>query len=143
MKTDLRAELKDLDLNLFLIRSDRMENRLKELESDLQSMSAVLAQAETALQEKTERRDALQGEIATLEEKITRAHQTVVAGMKELHRAQDAVRQTEEPRSRRRENRERLESENAEAARRAEELEQLFAENESGTEERTGLLADK
>ena len=140
---ELSAELKDLDLNLFLIRSDRMENRLKELESDLQSMSAVLAQAETALQEKTERRDALQGEIATLEEKITRAHQTVVAGMEELHRAQDAVRQTEERRSRRRENRERLESENAEAARRAEELEQLFAENKSGTEERTGLLAEK
>ncbi len=140
---ELSAELKELDLNLFLVRSDRMEARLKELDSELQSMGAVLAQAEAALQEKTERRDALQGDIATLEEKISAAHQTVVAGLEALHQAQDALRENEDRRSRRRENRERLETENGEAARRLEELDRLFAENESGSEAREGLLEEK
>ena len=46
---ELSAELKQLDLNLFLVRSDKMETKLRELDSDLQSMAAVLAQAEETL----------------------------------------------------------------------------------------------
>ena len=93
---ELSAELKTLDLNLFLIRSDRMEARLRELDSELQGMKAVLDQAETVLQEKAEQRDVLQAEIAGLEEKISGAHQAVVEGMEALHQAQDACRRVEE-----------------------------------------------
>ncbi len=140
---ELSSELKTLDLNLFLIRSDRMEAKLRELDSDLQAMQAVLDQAESALQEKTERRDALQGEIADLEEKIAGAHQAVLAGMEQLHQAQDAIRRMEDRRTRRQENRERIGAEIGETARRMEELERLFSENESDGEARDRLIAEK
>ena len=140
---ELSAELKTLDLNLFLIRSDRMEARLRELDSELQGMKAVLDQAETVLQEKAEQRDVLQAEIAGLEEKISGAHQAVVEGMEALHQAQDACRRVEEKRSRRSENRTRVETESAETARRMEELEALLSENESGGENRRRLIEEK
>ena len=140
---ELSAELKDLDLNLFLIRSDRMEARLRELDGDLQAMRAVLDQAEQTLQDKAEQRDRLQGEIASLEEKISGAHQAVMAGMETLHGAQDEVRRVEERRSRRRENLERLQAETEAADARLEELTRLFEENESGRESRSRLMDEK
>ena len=140
---DLSAELKVLDLNLFLIRSGKMEARLRGLDADLQAMAAVLDQAEAALGQKAERRDALQGDIADLEAKISDAHAAVMAGLEALHQAQDAVRRVEDRRSRRQEDRERTEREMAEAAARMEELAALFSENESGREAREQLLADQ
>ena len=140
---DLSAELKVLDLNLFLIRSGKMEARLRGLDADLQAMAAVLDQAEAALGQKAERRDALQGDIADLEAKISDAHAAVMAGLEALHQAQDAVRRVEDRRGRRQEDRERTEREMAEAAARMEELAALFSENESGREAREQLLADQ
>ncbi|MBQ3705378.1 MAG: chromosome segregation protein SMC [Clostridia bacterium] len=140
---DLSAELKHLDLNLFLVRSDRMESRLRELDSGLQAMRAVLDQAEVTLQEKAVARDGLQAEIAALEEKISGAHAAVMEGMEALHQAQDAVRRVEERQERRQENRQRLEAEQAEAAERLRSLETVFADSESGAEARSRLMAEK
>ena len=140
---ELSAELKELDLNLFLIRSDKMEAKLRELDSDLQGMRAVLDQHEAVLAEKTEQRDGLQGEIAALEEKITAAHTALMEGMEAVHRVQDAAREVEARRDRRRENRERIQAEMAEAVRRMAELERLFSDNEAGSGQRTRLLEEK
>ena len=140
---ELSQELKVLDLNLFLVRSDRMEAKLKELDSQLQAMGAVLRQTEAALQEKAEKRDSLQGEIAALEEKVSEAHQAQVAGMEALHAAQDAVRRAEERKSRRKENRERIAAETEAATLRRAELEQLYQESASGAESRSALIGEK
>ena len=70
---DKAAELKVLDLNLFLVRSDRMEARLLEADQNLQGIRAALDQTEIALHEKTEQRDARQAEIDELDGKITEA----------------------------------------------------------------------
>ena len=140
---DLSSELKVLDLNLFLVRSGKMTARLRDLDSDLQSMAAVLEQYEAGLQEKARRRDVLQGEIAGLDEKISDAHAAVMAGLEALHQAQDAVRRMEDRQARRQENRERTETEKAEAAARMNELDALFSGNESGREARAKLLEEK
>ena len=140
---ELSEELKHLDLNLFLIRSDRMEAKLRDLDSELQSMRAVLEQADQTLQEKAEKRDALQGEIAALEEKISDAHQAAMDGMEALHQARDAARAVEDRRARRAENRERTQAETAAAEQRLAELERLFAESESGGGERDRLIREK
>ena len=139
----LSAELKTLDLNLFLVRSDRMEAKLRDLDSELQGMQAVLEQTEAAIGEKAERRDALQAEIAALDEKISEAHQAVLAGMDALHRAQDESGRMAERRNRRQENRERLEADREAADRRLEELAALFAESETGSEARSRLIGEK
>ncbi|MCR4876685.1 MAG: chromosome segregation protein SMC [Clostridiales bacterium] len=140
---ELSAELKELDLNLFLVRSDRMEAKLRDLDSDLLSMKAVLDQTESTLQEKGGQRDSLQSEISALEEKISDAHQAVISGMETLHQAQDAARRVEDRRSRRQENKTRTEEEMAAAAQRLKELEQLFSESESGSESRSRLIEEK
>ena len=140
---ELSAELKVLDLNLFLIRSGKMEAKLRDLDSDLQAMAAVLEQTEVALQQKSERRDVLQGEIADLEGKISDAHNAILAGLETLHQTQDDLRRVEDRRSRRQENRERTENEIVEAAARMEELAALFTENESGRETRSQVLEEK
>ncbi|MBQ9210941.1 MAG: chromosome segregation protein SMC [Clostridia bacterium] len=140
---ELSAELKTLDLNLFLVRSDRMEAKLRDLDSELQSMRAVLDQAEATLLEKAERRDGLQAEIAALEEKVSAAHQAVLAGMEALHQAQDASRRVEERQARRQENRDRLTAESQQAESRLAELEQLFSDSDQSREARAQLMAEK
>ncbi|MBR2824004.1 MAG: chromosome segregation protein SMC [Clostridia bacterium] len=140
---DLSAELKVLDLNLFLIRGGKMEAKLRDLDSDLQSMEAVLAQADQVLTEKADRRDALQRDIGDLEDKISDAHAAVMAGLEALHQAQDAVRRVEDRQIRRREDRERTEAEIAEAAARMEELALFYSDNESCREERARQLSEK
>ena len=139
---DLSAELKVLDLNLFLIRSEKMENRLRELDSSLQGMQAVLEETEHTLQEKTARRDELQEGIAELEEKITAAHAALMEGMEAVHRAENEVRTVQERRDRRQENRERILAETEEAARRLAEAEQLLRSGADGQAEHAQRLRD-
>jgi len=140
---DLSAELKVLDLNLFLVRSDKMEARLKDLDTQLSGMRDVISQNEIRLQQLTVRRDSVQEEISALEGRVTEAHNTVMAGLEELHQAQDEARSLSDRRARRQENRERIEGEMADAARRLEELETLFSENESGSQARGEMLREK
>ncbi len=140
---ELSAELKGLELNLFLIRSDKMEAKLRELDSGLLNMQAVLDQAELTLQQKTAQRDELQGGIAALDEKISAAHAALREGMEAVHRAQDAARAVAERQERRKENRDRIRAEIEEAARRLGELEQLVTGSESGREEHARKLEEK
>ncbi len=139
---ELSAELKVLDLNLFLVRSDKMEARLRDLDADLQAMRDVMERTEATLQEKAEKRDELQGSIALLEERISSAHAMLMEGMEAVHRAQDAVRAVSERRTRREENRARIQTEMEEAAGKLKELEKLLSDNENGREESTGQLAE-
>ena len=136
----LAAELKELDLNLFLARSDKMEARLREIDSDLQAMRSILDQTEATLQEKTEQRDARQGEIAELDNRITEAHAALMAGMEAVHEAQDAARTVEERRRSRAENRARTEEEQRTAAERIAELDRLAAETGDSGEARAEAL---
>ena len=137
---DKAAELKVLDLNLFLVRSERMEARMQETDRNLQGIRAALDQAEITLHEKTEQRDARQAEIAELDAQISAAHAALMAGMESVHSAQDAVRSVEERRRSRQENRERIGEEIRAAQEREAELEQLTAETGDGSEARSGTL---
>ena len=138
---DKAAELKVLDLNLFLVRSDRMEARLQEADRNLQGIRAVLDQTEITLHEKSEERDRRQNEIAELDEKISGAHTALMAGVEAVHEAQDAVRSVEERRRARAENRERITEEIRAAQERMEEMERLTAEAGDGSGERSESLA--
>ncbi len=136
----LSEELKELDLNLFLVRSDRMEAKLRENDRDLQDLQAVLEQTERTLQEKAEERDGRQAEITELDGKISEAHAALLAGMEAVHRAGDALRAVEERKHSRQENRERIRAELQQGAERLEELEKLASESGSGSEARSAAL---
>ena len=137
---DLSARLKVLDLNLFLVRSDRMEAKLRENDLDLQNMQSVLAENERTMQVKTEERDVRQAEIRDLDEKITLAQNARMEGMDDVHRAETAVREVQERRERRQEDRARITEELKEADERIAELDTLAAESGDGSEARSATL---
>ena len=137
---DYSARLKVLDLNLFLVRSDKMEAKLRDADADLQNMQNVLAQAEDALREKTEQRDARQAEIQELDGKVTAAHAAQMEGMEAVHRVENAVREISERRERRREDRERITEEMQAADERIAELDALASESGDGSESRSATL---
>ena len=137
---DLSARLKILDLNLFLVRSEKMEAKLREADADIQNMQAVLAQTEAALQEKTGERDARQEEIRDLDGKIAAAHTALMEGMEKVHQAETAVREVEERRTRRMEDRERITEETRAAEERIAELDALAAESGDGSDTRSVTL---
>ena len=137
---DLSGRLKVLDLNLFLVRSDRMDAKLREADADLQTLNAILERTEETIREKSDLRDARQAEIQDLEEKITAAHAAVMEGMETLYRAENAAREVEERRSRRAEDRVRIAGESREAEQRMAELDALVAELDGGSGQRSETL---
>ena len=137
---DLSARLKVLDLNLFLVRSEKMEAKLREADFDLQNMQTVMAQTEETLRKKTEERDIRQAEIQDLDEKIAAAHTALMEGMESVHRAENAAREIQERRQRRQEDRERILEETRDAEERIAELDTLAAESGDGSESRSVTL---
>ncbi len=137
---DLSARLKVLDLNLFLVRSDKMEAKLREADLDLQNMQAVLAESERTLQEKTAESDARQAEIRDLDGKISAANEARMEGMEAVHRAENAAREVLERRERRQEDRARITEELNEADGRIAELDALAAESSGGSDARSATL---
>ena len=140
---DLAAQLKELDLNLFLVRSDKMEAKLRDYDLDLQNIKAVLEQTEITLQEKAEERDARQAEIADLDAKISEAHAAMLSGVEAVHAAGDALHAIEERKRSRGENRERITGELQQGSERLEELNRMAEESGSGSEIRSGVLAEQ
>ncbi len=137
---ELSAELKILDLNLFLVRSDRAKERLAELDGELMNLRTVLSDTEEALALKTEKRDEYQSEIAQLEEKITSTRSALMACAEQVHEAQSTLSALNSRRETRRENRERTEEENQESQRRLDELEALFTRSESEARDQEALV---
>ncbi len=136
----LAAELKELDMNLFLVRSDRMEAKLRDYDQELQGIRAVMDETEAAIHEKTQQRDQRQNEIAELDTKISEAHAALLSGMEAVHEAADALHAVEERKRARQENRERIQGETGAAEERLEELNRLAEESGSGSEARSDTL---
>ena len=87
----LSNELKGLDLNLFLIRSERAKARSAELQQEQENISGVLAEAEASLNMKTAQRDDCQEQLDELENQVRDSRDALMS-------AADAVHQTQEER---------------------------------------------
>lgn len=137
---ELSAELKILDLNLFLIRSDKAKERLAELDTELMNLRAVLDETEVTLAEKTQLRDAHQAEIAQLEEKITAARNGLMACAESVHEAQNTLSALNSRRDTRQENRQRILDEQADSQTRLDELDEMFNHSEGQTQQQEELV---
>ena len=137
---ELSAELKVLDLNLFLVRSDKAKERLAELDTELMNLRAVLDATQAALQDKTTQRDDQQADIAQLEEKITGARNGLMACAEAVHEAANTLSALQSRRDARQENRTRIQEEQQDAARRLEELDALFERAQSERDSQEELL---
>lgn len=139
---ELSTELKDLDLNLFLIRSDRARARLSELESELLTVQTILADTESALTDKTTRRDETQNRIDQLEEAITKARTELMECAEHVHESQKKLSALQSRRETRSENRQRIVREQEEAQERLVEIEKDHARIQADVEKQHSLIAD-
>lgn len=139
---ELSTELKDLDLNLFLIRSDRARARLSELESELLTVQTILADTEGNLTDKTTRRDETQNRIDQLEEAITKARTELMECAEHVHESQKKLSALQSRRETRSENRQRIVREQEEAQERLAEIEKDHARIQADVEKQHSLIAD-
>lgn len=139
---ELSTELKDLDLNLFLIRSDRARACLSELESELLTVQTILADTESALTDKTTRRDETQNRIDQLEEAITKARTELMECAEHVHESQKKLSALQSRRETRSENRQRIVHEQEEAQERLAEIEKDHARIQADVEKQHSLIAD-
>lgn len=138
---ELSTELKDLDLNLFLIRSDRARARLSELESELLTVQTILADTESNLTDKTTRRDETQNRIDQLEEAITKARTELMECAEHVHESQKKISALQSRRETRSENRQRIVREQEEAQERLAEIEKDHARIQADVEKQHSLIA--
>ena len=138
---ELSTELKDLDLNLFLIRSDRAQERLSELETDLLTVQTILTDTENALSEKSAQRDETQNRIAQLEEDIAAAHDALMQCAERVHETQQNLSSIQSRREARSENRARIHQEQQEAAERLGAIEQEQQKTLADAEKQRELIA--
>ena len=134
-------ELKHLEMNLFLIRSDRARQRLAELDSELLTLSTILADTEAALAEKTAQRDETQEAIAELDAQVTAARQRLMACADSVHEAQERLTALRSRQEARQENRRRITAEQEDAIARLAELERSFGASEGEVEKQEQLIA--
>ena len=139
---ELSTELKDLDLNLFLIRSDRARARLSELESELLTVQTILADTESNLTDKTARRDETQNRIDQLEEAITKARTELMECAEHVHESQKKLSALQSRRETRSENRQRIVREQEEAQERLAEIEKDHARIQADVEKQHSLITD-
>lgn len=139
---ELSTELKDLDLNLFLIRSDRARARLSELESELLTVQTILADTESNLTDKTTRRDETQNRIDQLEEAITKARTELMECAEHVHESQKKLSALQSRRETRSENRQRIVREQEEAQERLAEIEKDHARIQADVKKQHSLIAD-
>ncbi len=139
---ELSTELKDLDLNLFLIRSDRARARLSELESELLTVQTILADTESNLTDKTTCRDETQNRIDQLEEAITKARTELMECAEHVHESQKKLSALQSRRETRSENRQRIVREQEEAQERLAEIEKDHVRIQADVEKQHSLIAD-
>ena len=86
---ELSNELKGLDLNLFLIRSERARGRTAELKQEQENIGAALAEEEASLNMRTSQRDACQESLDDLETQVTQSRDALLRSANEVHQTQE------------------------------------------------------
>ena len=86
---ELSNELKGLDLNLFLIRSERARGRTAELKQEQENIGAALAEEEASLNMRTSQRDACQESLDELETQVTQSRDALLRSANEVHQTQE------------------------------------------------------
>ena len=133
-------ELKHLDMNLFLIRTDRAHQRLAELDSELMTLATILSDCEAAIQDKTAQRDATQEDIAALDEKISAARAELMACAERVHETQEQLTALRSRQETRQENRARITAEQEDAVIRLEALEKAFGASQQELSAQENLI---
>ena len=92
---ELSDTLKQLDVQLFLVRYDRLSKRSVAMEDALREISQALEQANTRLTEVTQERDQQETTVAAVQQALSAAHDTLLQKNELLHRARERAQNAE------------------------------------------------
>ncbi len=84
-------QLKHIELNLFVHRSDRFHQRLEELDEDLRNIDEVLEQTQQNLQDKMQQREDCQSSIEELDGRISHEQNTLMEISDRLHHLENEI----------------------------------------------------
>ena len=87
----LRDELKGLDLNVFLVRTERYEERIKELKESVQTLGESILQANQTLEAKSAQRDEAQTRLDAFEFESGDKRETVQRLIREVEAGEGSV----------------------------------------------------
>ena len=132
---ELAERLKDLEINVFLIRHDKLKERIAGLDQTIGGLKDVLLHHEARLNENAEARQQLEEAIALLEETLAQARHRHLAENDALHEIQTARERTAHQIESGQESLKRIENDIQENERKQEELRSLFEKGEQDTQE--------
>ncbi len=84
-------QLKKIELNLFLHRTDNYNKRLKELNEEINNIETVLLQTQQTLNEKMEKRETVQSDIENLNVSISEEQHTLLEITERLHSLEQQI----------------------------------------------------
>ena len=132
---ELAERLKDLEINIFLIRHDKVKERIAALDKTIEGLRDVLSHHEARLNENTAEREQLEEAIAILEEELATARQEHLTATDNLHDMQTAREHTAHQIDSIQENLVRIAGEKEEALSKRAELQALFDKGEQDTKQ--------
>lgn len=138
----LSEELKELELNIFLVRHDRIKERVAELDQTLSNLDAVLQQAELQSAEKNAARGALEAHLKQLEENLLALRHALSEANDAYHEEKSRAQRYELEKNNREENLERLLNERQEDEKRAAALKEMGEEQSGGMNRQDALLKE-
>ena len=112
----LRDELKILELNVFLVRTERYEARIKELKASVEALGESILQANQALDQQSAERDQAQAKLDAYELEASEKREVVQRLIREVEAGEGAVQVMRERIAAGEKERERLNTQRAAAA---------------------------
>ena len=137
---EVAERLKTLEINIFLIRHDKVKDRIAGLDQALEGLRDVLMHHEARLNENAAEREKLEEAIAILEEEVAAARQRHMSANDALYEAQSARERTEHQIASVQENLDRIQGEIDAALSKQKDLQALFDQGEQDTKESDAAL---
>ena len=129
-------EMKRVELNLFVHRSDRLNQRLKELDEDLKNINEVLEQSQIRIQEKMQQREDCQSSIEELDGRISHEQTTLMDISERLHAMENEINTLNIRISSREENRQKTIEENVQSDEKLRQIEETHGNSQQLAEKK-------
>ena len=138
---ELAERLRTLEINIFLIRHDKVKERLAALDQALEGLRDILLHHEARLSENAAEREQLEQAVAALEEELAQARREHLSANDELYGRQAAAERTKHQIESAREQIDRLTRDMGETRRRRQDLRALFEKGEQDAQSGNAALA--
>ncbi|MBE5776883.1 MAG: chromosome segregation protein SMC [Clostridiales bacterium] len=138
---ELAARLKELEINIFLIRHDKVKDRIETLKQTVEGLQDVLLNHEAALRENSAQRELLEEAVARLDNELEDARQSHLNENEALHSIQSDCQRIRQQIENEKDQITQLEERRKESVLRKDELSRLGEMGDQQTQQESAALA--